>query len=143
MDRPDREKLAIILYEQSHRGKTTLMGWMKWDELPSQNKNIWRRRADQLSALFDGIRKDERLPDFAGDKEAITQYDELAVLKATVNALSKKLDDRELDPIEAKREELERILKLLKVKGMKTVGAVRHKMVWECVELVEALKEKK
>ena len=34
------------------------------------------------------------------------------------------------------------IVRALKDKGLRTAGSVRHKMVWECVELVESGKWK-
>ena len=42
------EETAITLREQTHRGKTTLMGWLKWDELSDINKELWRDKARQI-----------------------------------------------------------------------------------------------
>ena len=47
-----REKVAKMLREQSHRGKDVLTGWLEWDELPSQNKDLWLEKAAQACNLI-------------------------------------------------------------------------------------------
>ncbi len=69
-----------------------------WCSLNEEQQEASEDIADQIKALWPDVEK---------------VRDELVILKALVNTLSKKLDDREADLIEAKREAEKRITKRL------------------------------
>ncbi len=90
---------------------------------PDREKNPVTKLAEGMgSAVANAINKANEMRDKRIIEEAKEQYvskyellrDNLAVLKKKVKKLNKKLDDREEDLIEAKKQERERIILKLK-----------------------------
>lgn len=123
-DRPDRDGVGEILYRQSIEGRLDDGRHIySWAEISEANREKFRIKADQISALFEGIRK---------QLETVRES-----LRKEIDSLNKKLDDRELDLIEAKREERERIRQKLQHSG----GVMD--VLWITEEDWQALKEGK
>ncbi len=99
LDRPDREKIARIC-NHTH----TKDGYsVDWEDLKEYEKAVFLNDADQILALISGI-------------EALDE------LRTRLTDLEKKLDDREEDSIEAKKQERVEAFDKLTNQGEKVYG---------------------